>query len=111
MSRNASRKPKPESPLASLNKRRAPRVTMTGCVMELYDNSGRLILGVGQLLDCSTVGACFASTTVLLAGAELRARIRSPGKKVVEIPARVVWTRRKAGSTLYGIEFDAKLKI
>ena len=90
-------------------KRRSPR-TKSDCVLELYDESGHFITGVGKLLDLSTVGARFSSRGALEVGDLLKARLRLPKAKV-ELPAKVVWVRARHADKLYGIEFQIPLAI
>ncbi|MBU2572980.1 MAG: PilZ domain-containing protein [Elusimicrobia bacterium] len=87
------------------DKRRAPRQRHDS-VLELYDEFGKLIVGIGKLVDFSMVGACFSTTKLLADGERVNARLRLLQEGVLDISAHVVWSRRQANATLYGIEFD-----
>ncbi|MFA5976093.1 MAG: PilZ domain-containing protein [Elusimicrobiota bacterium] len=86
-------------------KRRAPR-TRTESVLELYDDSGNLIVGVGHLMNYSAMGACFTTTKRLQVGERLVARMRLVSEIVAEISATVIWMKSKSGAMVYGIEFE-----
>ncbi|MBI4802218.1 MAG: PilZ domain-containing protein [Elusimicrobia bacterium] len=87
------------------DKRRAPRHRHDS-VLEIYDQSGRLIVGVGKLVDFSMVGACFFTTKRLADGERINARLRLLQEGVLDISAHVVWSRKQANAVFYGIEFD-----
>ena len=75
-------------------------------VLELY-KEGRLITGIGRLVDFSSVGVCFSTTSSLAVGDRLNARLRLLQEGVLDIEARVIWARKKPSTFLYGIEFDS----
>jgi len=91
-------------------KRRARRVKHDS-VLEIFDKGGHLVAGVGRLVNFSAVGACFSTTQILTKGEKLRARLRLLKEGPLEVAARVVWSRKKPNSILYGIEFESVKKI
>jgi hypothetical protein len=76
-------------------------------VLEVYEESGNLIVWTARLVDFSTGGAAFSTTKLLDTGTHIRARIRIIGKGVMEISGKVVWGRKKTNANLYGIKFDS----
>lgn len=90
--------------------RRAPR-SRHNSVMEIFDDSGNLLTSIGRLVDVSMVGACFSSTKTFTKGQTFRARLRLLKEGKLDVMARVVWSRKKTNSTLYGVEFDARKKL
>jgi len=90
--------------MPSRENRRAPR-SRHDSVLELYDEDGHFITGVGRLVNFSMVGACFATTKVLKQGEKLKARVRLLKEGTLEVLAHVVWMRKKTNTFLYGIEF------
>jgi hypothetical protein len=91
-------------------KRRAPRRGHDS-VLEIFDESGHFITGVGRLVNFSAVGACFATTKKLSPEEPLRVRLRMLKEGKLEAKARVVWSRRKTNAILYGIAFEKVQKI
>jgi|SRR5882724_637821 len=96
--------------MAHPEKRRAPRANHNS-VLEIYDEEGHLIIGIGRLVNFSNVGVCFSSTKVLEKGQKVSARIRLLKEGTLEVSARVVWVQKKPNTMLYGVEFDAVQKI
>jgi hypothetical protein len=90
--------------------RRAPR-SIHNSVLEILDESGRVIAGIGRLVNVSMVGACFSSTQSFAKGEEIRARLRLLREGVLKISGHVVWSRKKANATLYGLSFDSLRQI
>jgi hypothetical protein len=86
------------------DRRRAPR-SRTQLVVELYEPEGRLVLGVGRLLDLSSMGFRFESNLRLHPHQLLRARVRMKRDLLVEVPVKVAWTRSKGIRHAYGMEF------
>ena len=76
-------------------------------VLELYDEGGRLITGIGRLVDFSTSGVRFSSTKSLKAGDALRARLRLLREGILDITAHVIWAKKKPVGWQYGIAFDS----
>ena len=74
--------------------------------IELFDEFKKLI-AIGKLVDFSMSGASFRAELVLAAGDKVRARLRLLEKGVLDILAHVVWSRKEAGTNLYGIKFDS----
>ncbi len=74
-------------------------------VVELYEPDGRLVLGVGRLLDLSSSGFRFESTLRLHPHQLLRARVRMKKDLQFEVPVKVAWTRSKGIRLSYGMEF------
>jgi hypothetical protein len=91
-------------------KRRAAR-SKHDSVLEIYDEDGDLLTGIGRLVNYSSVGVCFSSTKSLAKGDPLRVRLRLLKEGALEISARVVWVKKKTNTTLYGAEFDVVEKI
>ena len=96
--------------MPSKEKRRAPRARHDS-VLEVFDEGGHFIAGVGRLVNFSKVGACFSSTQILAKGEKLRARLRLLKEGKLEVAARVVWMKKKTNANLYGIAFDKVQKI
>ena len=92
------------------DKRRAPR-SRHDSVLELYDEEGHFITGTGRLINFSKVGVCFSTTKALKTGERLRARLRLLREGTLEVSARVVWTRKKPNTILYGLAFDTVQQI
>lgn len=90
--------------------RRAPRAQHDS-VLEIYDDSGHLIIGIGRLVNFSNVGVCFSSAKVLRHGQKLHARMRLLKEGALETSAKVVWVKKLPHTLLYGIEFDSVQKI
>lgn len=86
--------------------RRAPREHHDS-VMELFDEDGRFITGIGRLVNVSTVGVCFSSTHKLEKGEHIRARLRLLKTGPLEVEGHVVWVRKRPNSILYGVAFDS----
>ena len=91
-------------------KRRAAR-SKHDSVLEIFDQEGHFIVGVGRLVDFSNVGVCFSSAKMLLKGDRLRARLRLLNAGALEVSARVVWVKKKLNTKLYGLEFDSVQKL
>lgn len=90
----------------SKESRRAPRARRDS-VLEFHDEKGRLIIGIGRLVNFSAVGACFASTQVFKQGERIHARLRLLKEGRLHISGHIVWTKRKTNTLHYGIEFDS----
>ncbi len=90
---------------AMIDKRRAKREAHDS-VLELCDQSGRLLTGIVRLVDVSTHGACFASTETLQEGQQVRGRMRLLRTGPFDVSGRIVWRKREGNRTLYGLEFD-----
>src|SRR5262249_21739207 len=84
--------------------RRAPR-SPADLIVELYEPEGRFVLGVGKLLDLSSLGFRFEGSLRIRSESPLRARIRLKRELLVEVPVRVAWTRSKGTRFTYGMEF------
>jgi hypothetical protein len=93
-----------------MDKRRAPRRSHDS-VLEIYDQEGNFVTGIGRLVDFSTVGACFSTTKPLKKGDKLQVRIRLIKEGPLEAAATVVWTRKQRNTILYGIAFDSLKKL
>jgi len=90
----------------SKDNRRAPRARRDS-VLELHDEKGHLIIGIGRLVNFSAMGACFASTQVFKQGERIHAQLRLLKEGRLNISGHIVWMRRKTNTLLYGIEFDS----
>ncbi len=86
-------------------KRRSPRKRHDS-VMEIFDESGHLITGIGRLVDVSATGACFSTTRILEVNHPFRVRLRLLMEGPLEMSAHIVWSRKKNNTILYGIAFD-----
>jgi PilZ domain-containing protein len=86
-------------------KRRAPR-RRHNSVVEIFDESGNAIAEIARLVDFSEVGACFRSQKVFPVKKKLRLRLRLLREGRLYIWARIVWSKKKANTILYGIEFE-----
>jgi hypothetical protein len=87
------------------DKRRAPRNNHNS-VIEIFDVEGR-VAAAGRLIDYSSVGASFSVGDPVVMPESFRARLRFLDKGVIEVEARLVWTRRDRNITRYGIAFDS----
>ena len=88
--------------MASSEKRRAARKKHDS-VLELYDESGTFMSGIGRLVDLSTVGVCFSTSLPLAKGDHIRARLRILKEGLLDITGHVGWVRKKNNSLLYGV--------
>lgn len=75
-------------------------------VLELFDESGQMIAGIGRLVNVSNVGVCFSTGTVLEKGQLIHGRLRLLKDGFLDISGRVVWLKKKVNTTQYGVEFD-----
>jgi len=75
--------------------------------IEVFDESMKLPIAVGQLIDFSMSGASFRATLFLTTGERIHARLRLLERGTLDVSAHVVWSRRRAGINLYGIKFDS----
>jgi hypothetical protein len=91
--------------MAEKDKRRAARHTHNS-VVEIYDESGNMIAELGRLVDFSNVGACFSTPRIFPMHKKLRLRLRLLKEGRLYIWARIVWTKKKSNTILYGIEFE-----
>lgn len=96
--------------MANPEKRRAPRHRHDS-VLEIRDDSGRLMVGIGKLVDFSMVGACFTTAKHFDIGERINGRLRLLREGVLDITAHVVWSTRKENTVLYGIDFDVIKKV
>ena len=85
-------------------KRRAKR-RRTVNTLEIYNEDGWEVLGVGRLLDFSASGALIESLLHLPLGETFRLGVRLPNKPPLELTVRVVRMRQKQSSILYGVQF------
>jgi hypothetical protein len=88
------------------DKRRAPR-SRHNSVLEIFDTKGHVIAGIGRLVNFSMVGACFSSTEPFSKGAKINGRLRLLREGVLKISGHIVWSKKKANATLYGLAFDS----
>lgn len=86
--------------------RRAAR-SKRDSVLELFDESGAVITGIGRLVNVSTEGMCFSSAIPFAQGDAVRARLRLLKEGQLDISGHIVWARRKTNTTLYGVAFDS----
>jgi hypothetical protein len=84
--------------------RRSKRMRMQEAV-EFFELNGTLLLGVGRLINLSTVGALVESSLRLEPGQRVTARLRRKGRSILELPAQVVRVRGKGALLTYGLEF------
>lgn len=96
--------------MSNPEKRRAPRHKHDS-VLEIRDDSGRLMVGIGKLKDFSMVGACFSTTKYFENGERINARLRLLREGVLDITAHIVWSRREENAVLYGMDFDVIKKV
>ncbi len=95
--------------MTSKDSRRAAR-RKHDTVMEIYDDAGRHIVGLGRLIDFSSVGVRFSTPAVLHKGDRVRARLRLLKEGVLTIVAYVVWVKKMTNTYHYGLEFDVLKK-
>jgi hypothetical protein len=86
--------------------RRSPRVRHDS-VLEILDDSGRLLDGVARIIDVSSVGVCFSTTHRFAKGEKITARLRLMDAGVLQITGRVIRVKEKTNSTVYAVEFDS----
>jgi len=84
--------------------RRAVR-TKSDAVFDLDDDAGHYAPGNARLVDVSVWGACVSSNLSLRKGQLIRGRIHSPTEGLLEVSGEVVWVRKRAVDSLYGIGF------
>ncbi len=90
--------------------RRSPRARHNS-VLEIFDDAGHLIIGIGRLVNFSNSGVCFSSTKVLRQGQKLHARMRLLKEGALETGAHIVWVKKLPNTMLYGLQFDSIQKI
>ncbi|MEK7384664.1 MAG: PilZ domain-containing protein [Elusimicrobiota bacterium] len=86
--------------------RRGPRFRHDS-VLEILDDSDRVMAVVARLVDLSSVGVSFSTTHVFAKGARIRARLRLLSAGVLTVTGRVVRIKEKTNSTLYAVEFES----
>jgi hypothetical protein len=96
--------------MSTKENRRAAR-SKHDSVLEIFDQDGNLIVGIGKLINFSNVGVCFSSTKLLAKGEKLRARLRLLKEGTLEVSAHIVWTKKSPNFRLYGLEFDSVQKL
>ena len=87
-------------------KRKTSRVRHDS-VLELYDETGRLLAGALKLVDLSSSGASFSTTQAFSKGARIRGRLRLPDVGILEITGRIVRFKERTNATVYAVEFDS----
>ena len=75
-------------------------------VLEIFDESGRLLAEVARLSDVSSVGISFTTTRAFSKGEKIRGRLRLMNAGVLEIKGKVVRIKERTNTTLYAVEFD-----
>ena len=88
------------------DKRRAVR-NRHDSVLEIFDNSGKVISWSGRLIDFSMSGARFCAKQILAKDDRISARLRLMDKGVLDITAHVVWSRKERNTNIYGVRFDS----
>lgn len=73
--------------------------------IEIFDEGWNLI-GLGRLVDYSSVGISFAASEELVPHEKVHARLRLFDKGIKEIEGRVVWRRQDRNMTIYGVKFE-----
>lgn len=76
-------------------------------VLEIHDEAGKFIADIGRLVNVSIHGVCFSSIAPMAVGQKIQGRLRLLKEGILDIQGRVVWARKKANATLYGIEFES----
>lgn len=89
----------------SHDKRRAPREPRSN-VLEVSDESGRLITGVVRMVDVSHVGASFTASETLQVGQRLRGRIKLLRRGPFDVSGTIVWAKKREKLWQYGLQFD-----
>lgn len=95
-----------DSPKPGKEGRRGPRFRHDS-VLEISDDSGRLLVEVARLIDVSSVGVSFTTTHVFAKGERIRAKLRLMNAGVLQITGRVLRVKEKNNSTVYAVEFDS----
>lgn len=88
-------------------RRKAPRAA-SRVPVDIYDPKGRAVVGEGRCIDLSILGARMFSRKPLKARTPVRIQLVPTGKPVLEIPGKVVWSRKKTSGFEYGICFSGK---
>ncbi len=86
------------------DKRRSVR-RKVDLILELYEPDGKLIVGVGRLLDLSLHGAHFETTLVLKEQQTIHLLLRLDETLLLEIPATIVRVKTKIPINTFGAEF------
>jgi len=86
--------------------RRSPRIRHDS-VLEILDDSDRVLADVARLVDLSSVGVSFSTTHVFAKGALIHARLRLLSAGVLRITGRVVRIKERSNSILYAVEFES----
>lgn len=89
----------------SFSEKRHSRRVPSNAVLELMDGAGKCLFDSARLHDLSLKGACFISPLLLQQGGRIQAQLHSANEGILQITARVVWARARAGRVLYGVEF------
>lgn len=88
-------------------RRKAPRAA-SRVPVDIYTPKGRSIIGDGQCVDISILGARMFTRKPLKARTTVRLQLVPTNKPVLDIPGKVVWSRKKTPGFEYGICFSGK---
>ena len=95
--------PTNSDPGGGAERRSAPRVPID-LVIELYDESGNLLRGVGHLMDLSSSGARLRTQLLMSHQAEVRLHLRLGRGLLLQLEAKVVWRKDSGNEKHYGVE-------
>ncbi len=63
-------------------------------MLEIFDDSGPWIAGIGRLINVSSVGVCFSSVKSFAKGEKIRGRLRLLKEGVLDINGHVIWSAK-----------------
>ncbi len=89
----------------SVPERRRANRRRADLILELYEPDGKLIVGVGRLIDLSLSGAHFQTTLDLMTGQSIHLLLRLDEKLLLEIPSKVVREKMKHNARTFAVTF------
>src|ERR1700687_1588161 len=92
--------------MPSIKERRKVPRSSSGLPLDIYDPKGKMIVGEGRFTDLSTIGGRMVSRKPLKARSAILLHVVPSGKAALELPAKVVWARKKTAGYEYGIRFS-----
>jgi c-di-GMP-binding flagellar brake protein YcgR len=86
-------------------RRRHPRVSVTGQVRLVADTGNGIVTLSGNVVDLSVGGCAIRVYASLEANKEARLELQVGGERVW-VPGRIMWTRARERSWIVGVQFD-----
>jgi len=87
------------------DRRKAPRAA-SDIPLDIYDTTGRAVIGEGHFVNLSTLGGLMRSRTPLKARTAVHLQVVPARKPALELKGKVIWTRKKTPEFEYGIRFS-----